>query len=100
MATYTELHALRGSDTLTGLREKINVAIAIKALAIAKSASPSAGAKAWATQALGNPESYQPTVLNYILAEYNTVIPALITGATDAQVQIAVNLAVDTLLGV
>ena len=24
MATYTELHKLRGSDTLTGLREKIN----------------------------------------------------------------------------
>lgn len=26
MASYTELHALRGSDTLTTLREKINVA--------------------------------------------------------------------------
>lgn len=100
MATYTELHKLRGSDTLTGLREKINVAIAIKANTIAKSASTSAGAKAWATQALGNPESYQPTVLNYILADYNTATTGQIAGATDAEVQIAVNLAVDTLLGV
>lgn len=100
MATYTELHKLRGSDTLAAVREKINVAIAIKAITIAKSASPSAGAKAWATQALGNPESYQPTVLNYILADYNTATTGQITGATDAQVQTAVNSAVDSLLGV
>ena len=100
MATYTELHALRGSDTLTGLREKINVAIAIKANLIAKSASPTAAAKAWALQALGSPETYQPTVLNYILADYNTATTGQISGATDAQVQTAVNAAVDTLLGV
>ena len=100
MATYTDLHALRGSDTLNPLRQKINVAIAIKANTIAKSASPTAAAKAWATSALGNPESFLPTVLNYILADYNTASTTAISGATYAQVQTAVNAAVDTLLGV
>jgi len=100
MATYTELHSVRGSDTLNPLRQKISVAIAVKANIIAKSASPTAAAKAWATAALSNPESYLPAVLNYILADYNTATVAAITGATDAQVQTAVNATVDTLLGV
>ena len=100
MATYTDLHALRGSPTLNPLREKIAVAIAIKANLIAKSANPTAAAKAWATAALGNPESFLPTVLNYILADYNTATVVQITDAGDAAVQTAVNATVDTLLGV
>lgn len=100
MATYTELHALRGSSTTAPLRQKITVAIAIKANAIAKSASPSAAAVAWAKQALATPDQFQELVLNYILADYNTQTTAVITGATDAQVQTAVDAAVNTLLGV
>lgn len=100
MATYIDLHALRGADTLNPLRQKIAVAIAIKANAIAKSANPSAAAKAFAMAALAGPETYAPTVINYILAEYNAQTVGAITGASDAAVQAAVNAAVDTLLGV
>ena len=100
MATYTDLHALRGSSTITPLRQKITVAIAIKANAIAKSATPTEAMVAWAKQALATPDQYQELVLNYILAEYNAQTTEVITGATDVQVQAAVDATVDTLLGV
>lgn len=99
MATYTELHALRGAASTEPLKQKIAVAIAIKANAIAKLASPTAGQKAWAVSALADPGKDAGTVLNYILAEYNTQATGVITGASDANVQAAVNAAVDTLLG-
>lgn len=99
MATYIELHNLRGSETLATLRQKINVAIAIKANVLAK-ATPNAAQGAWAKSALANPDSFQELVLNYILAEYNTATTAVIAAATDEQVQTAVNAAVSTLLEV
>lgn len=100
MPTYLDLHALRGANTLDPLRQKINVAIAIKANVLAKLPTPTPKQREWAIAALGNPEAYLPMVLNYILADYNTATTAAITGATDTQVQNAVNAAVDTLLGV
>lgn len=99
MATYSELHALRGSSTANSLKEKIAVAITIKANAISKLATPTAEQKAFAINALGNPNAYLDTVFNYILADYNTYTTDQITGAVDASVQTAVNSAVDTLLG-
>ena len=100
MATYTELHNLRGSATVTALRQKISVAIAIKANLLAKLPTPTAPQVAFAKAALANPDSYQEIVLNYILADYNSQTTAAITGASDAAVQTAVNVAIDTLLGV
>lgn len=99
MATYTELHALRGASTTEPLKQKIAVAIAIKANAIAKSVSPTAEQKAWAVSALADPNRDVGAVLNYILAEYNTQTTNVITTASDANVQTAVNATVDTLLG-
>ncbi len=98
MATYTELHTLRGSSSSDALKQKIVVATAIKANLLAK-ANPTAAQKAWATDALASPESFLLTVMNYILADYNTATTGQITGATDSQVQTAVNAVVDTLLG-
>ena len=99
MATYQELHALRGAATTEPLKQKIAVAIAVKANAIAKMQTPTAGQKAWAVSALADPNKDVGLVLNYILAEYNTQNASVITGASDANVQAAVNAAVDTLLG-
>jgi hypothetical protein len=99
MATYQELHALRGAASTNPLKEKIAVAIVIKANAIAKLASPTVGQKAWAVAALQDPNKDAGLVLNYILAEYNTVAVALITGASDVNVQLAVDATVDKLLG-
>lgn len=53
MATYIELHTLRGSESIAALRQKISVAIAIKANALAK-AAPNATQKAWAKSALAS----------------------------------------------
>ena len=100
MATYNELHALRGSSTANSLKEKIAVSIAIKANAISKLATPTDKQKEFSVQALANPNSYMDIVFNYILAEYNTLTTAQIIGAADAAVQTAVDNTVDTLLGV
>ena len=99
MATYVDLYALEGAGSVEPLRQKILVAICIKANALAK-ASPTAAQKAFAVEALRNPGGYLVQVFNYILADYNTAQTAAIVGATDAQVQTAVDAAVDTLLGV
>lgn len=99
MATYIELHGLRGATGADTLQQKIAVAICVKANALAK-ATPTAAQRDWAKAALANPEAYVGIVLNYILADYNTATVSAITGATDAQVQGAVDAAVNTLLGV
>ena len=100
MATYQELYNLNGDVEAAVLRQKIMVGIAIKANAIAKLAAPTATQVAWAKAALSDPAQYLPIVFNYILADYNAISIVSITTATDAQVQTAVNAAVDTLLGV
>lgn len=98
MATYQALYdAIGAAPTLD---KQIQVALAIKANVLAKSATPTAAQKAFAIAALKNPAEYLPTIRNYIFADYNTVAISAITAATDAQVQAAVNAAVDTLLGV
>ena len=99
MATYLELYTASGASALVNLQQQIVVAIAIKANTIAHSTTPTTSQKAWAMAALQSPKNYLQTVLNYILAEYNTSTIAVISEATDAQVQAAVNAAVDTLLG-
>lgn len=99
MATYTELHTLVATGDITTLRHKIRVAIAIKANTIAKNEQATAEQKAWAVSALRSPQEFDSTILNYIIAEYNAAATSAISGATDEQVQTAVNAAVDTLLG-
>lgn len=99
MATYLELHSLRGATGADTLMQKIAVAICVKANLLAK-ATPTQVQKDWAKAALASPNAYVDLVLNYILADYNAVAVTAITGASDAAVQTAVNAAVDTLLGV
>lgn len=99
MATYLELYTASGAGVLVTLEKQIVIALAIKANAIAKSTTPTAAQKAWAIEALRTPAAYLQTVLSYILAEYSTATVATISSATDTQVQVAVNAAVDTLLG-
>ena len=100
---YLDLHDFSNAPEIEPLRKKIGRAITIKANAIAKNAQATSGAKTWAIAALADPTAYLPTLLNYILAEYNTVTMTAILAAPDSgadSVQAAVNAAVDTLLGV
>lgn len=100
MATYTELFGLVGANENEPLRQKIVMALCIKANTIAKSGSPTAAQLDFARAALRDPTTFARTIMNYILAEYNAQTIAAITGADDAAVQTAVNAAVDTMLGV
>ena len=99
MATYLELAAARGATTSDPLKQKITVAIAIKANLISNDAVPSQQLLTWAQSALTAPDQYLWPMLNYIFAEYHTAPIATITNATDTQVQDAVNVAVDTIFG-
>jgi len=103
MANYLEIQALEELESAKNLRNKIKVALTVKARAIAVSASPSAAAKEWALAALENPQRYEALALRFIgvaygLAPSNLPIASII-GAADADVQTAVNSVVDTLLG-
>ena len=100
MATYVELHSIRGASSLVPLRQKISIALCIKANLLAKLPTPTEAQKAFAKATFQSPEVYVDTALNYILAGYNTATLVAITDATDAAVQTAVNAAVDTLLGI
>lgn len=100
MATYNELHALRGSAGIESLKQKIEIAIMVKANTIAKLASPTEAQKTFAKLAFASPAHYLETILNYIIADYNTITTSAISSAVDADVQTAVNSAVDTLLAI
>lgn len=98
MATYQSLYSLRNDPAIEPLRQKIAMALIIKANAVSK-AAPNAAQRAWALSVLSNAWPDVERVLNYILGEYNATTTAIITGATDVQVQAAVDAAVNTLLG-
>jgi len=99
MATYLELAAARGAASSDPLKQKITVAIAVKANLISNDATPSQQLLTWAQSALTSPDQYLWPMLNYIFAQYNASPIATITGASDTQVQTAVNVAVDTIFG-
>ena len=98
MATYQELFAI-ANDIPPALAQRLRVAIAVKAQAIAVDAQASQAQKDWALSALRNPSADLQVVLNYVLGAYKTASVAEITGADDAAVQSAVDLTVNQLLG-
>lgn len=99
MATYIELQQLMSSPSIVDLRGRIMQATIQKAFAVGQSQqSPVTAAKQWAEQALTNPGALQTTMLNYVLAANASKTTAQITALSDAEVQTAVNDAVDKLL--
>jgi hypothetical protein len=96
MATYNEIFSIPGNSQ--SLREKITVAIAVKAYAIASEPTPTAGELAWAKDALQRPQSWVDTVLYAALAANKDSTVAQIQNANDAGVQTVVNNVVDNLL--
>lgn len=97
MANYVDLYSAARTPTLD---KQILMALTIKANVLAKLGGATLAQKNFATAALRNPESYLELVRNYIYAEYNASAVEVITNASDTQVQMAVNAAVDTLLSI
>lgn len=95
MATYSELYDLRSNDTL---KNKVSVAVAIKAQALLDAAMPTAAQVAWANDAITDPVSKAGQLLNYVLAANSSATVAQITGASDSSIQNNVNSAADALI--
>lgn len=95
MATYTELFDLRSDSAL---RNRVAVAVAVKAQAILALASPTAAQVAWASAAIGDPIGKADSLLNYVLAANKSATVTQIKTATDAAVQTQVDAAVDKLV--
>jgi hypothetical protein len=95
MATYTELRALFGNDDL---RNKVEVAVIIAAEAIRGESVETdnhANRLVWAKAAFSKPQSVSDRVLMSLLAAYSGETVGVITGASDAAIQTAVNNAVN-----
>ena len=98
MATLKEIDEFVGSAE--DLRAKIRGALRIKSMVIVNDPASTAAQNVFALACLGNPAQYEVTALNGIMGEYNLLTIAAIQGATDANIQAAVNKVVDQLLGV
>jgi hypothetical protein len=95
MATYAELYELRANSDL---RNKVAVAVAVKAQTLLDAASPTAAQVTWANAAISNPNGKADVLLNYVLAKNKALTVVQINAATDAGIQTAVDGAVDKLI--
>jgi hypothetical protein len=94
MATYEELRAMFGNDAL---RNRIEVAVILKAHAILQEVTPSAARLAWVVTAFTATETQAVLLLKYALAANAAATVAQITGAADAVLLTAIGAAVDKL---
>ena len=95
MATYPELFDLR---TEGDLRNKIDVAVTIKAKDLIDLPTPTAEQIAWANEAIANSTAKVQALYNYVLAKNSAATVEQITSAADAVIQSHVNNAVDALI--
>ncbi len=92
MATYIELFNLRSNPLI---RNKIQVALAIKSNAILQEATPSPERLAFAEAALRNPESKLDEAMWFLFAANKDVDEAVIIASTDTTIQTHVDSYVD-----
>lgn len=95
MATYTELFDL-GSNT--ALRNRISIALVIKAQALLAVASPTANEVKWANSAITDPILLADKLMNYVLAANKAATTSQIISATDSAIQTNVDAAIDKLI--
>ena len=91
MATYAELIDASGNSPLI---DKVRVACVVAAENIRSTGTSTTAEKLWARQIFENPEAGQRQVLWAVLAQNKELALSAIIGATDAQVQTAVDAAV------
>lgn len=98
MAAYNELATIQTQAAYGALIEKIRVAVVIKAVALIKSATPTAKELAWAFAALDNPARTAESVTWYVIGDNAGATITQILGAGDAAVQTNVDAAVAKLV--
>ena len=100
MATLKEIYDFVGSAESSVLRNKIVAALVVRGMAIVNDGASTAPQNDFARQCLQNPQQYEATAINAIMGEYAGLTIAAISGASDADIQAAVNKVVNQLLGV
>lgn len=95
MATYEELYDLRNDSTL---RNRVLVAIVVKAQEIIDSVTPTSAEVTWAEEALENPGMHLDGLLHYVLSANKDASVAQILGATDTAIQTNIDSAVDVFI--
>ena len=96
MATYSELFVLLDNSDLQD-KTAVAVIIAAKSIGTEAEATPNhANRVLWARGAFENPRAVAVVMLRAVLAAHAGLTVAQITSATDAQLQTAVDAAVDT----
>mgnify|MGYP007073271500 FL=1 len=96
MADYDELYGIIQDSTL---RNKVAVAVAIKAQVYIDGGTPTSDELTWASRAIKNTRSVAAEIMPYVIAANKDSSVAQITGATDAAIQTNVDAAVDALVG-
>lgn len=97
MATYEELATLPGDDLWGLFKDKVAVAVGIKATAIINEAAPTAGQLAWAQQAIEDPRGSGDNIVWYVVSDNANASKMQILTAPDNAIQTNVDAAVDAL---
>lgn len=100
MATYAELLNIRDGQIGDGLRRQVRIAVVVAADLIRLENPSTTERRAWARAALQDPDRAADQMVWAVLAQNRAFTVAQITGASDADVQNAVNTAVNLLAGV
>lgn len=96
MATYDELNAFMSADA--GFKTRVRVACIVAAHTIAGEAAGTTNHTnrlKWAASVMANPDAESTRMMWFVLAANKSSTIGQIQGATDAQIQTAVNNAVD-----
>lgn len=97
MATLAEQYALRRGTDGDNLRTRVSAALAVKAAALIALATPTAKQMAWALETIGGPDAKAQPFLDYLIAANSGLSAGQIAAVPDANLQTAVNAAVDKL---
>lgn len=95
MATYLELKVLIQD---VALRDKVEIAVDVKAAEILDNGASTTEQVAWAPEAIMNPSLKAVEIINYVLAVNKGLSVAAIPGASDAAIKSNVDTAVDALI--
>lgn len=96
MATYDEIYQLRSSNDL---KNRIAVALLVKASAILESQLSTSTQVEWAQTALGSSDALAAQFLNHVLASNKSATVQQIESASDNAIQNKINEAVDIITG-
>ena len=95
MVTYEELYDLNAS---TPLKNRIAIAVTVKAQTLFDLATPTAAQVNWAKAAIANPHVIAEDFLKYLLAKNKSLTVAQINAVTDTGIQTAVDALVDKII--